>query len=78
MLRKGIKHGAHDLELFYGTPTPGNTKAEERFACNRFSVSRQLQYSRDESRLALDFCVFINGLPIATFELKNSITMATR
>src|SRR5438477_3953006 len=63
VLRHGIKHGAHHLDLFYGTPSPGNTKAEERFAQNRFSVTRQLRYSRDETQLALDLCLFINGLP---------------
>jgi type I restriction enzyme R subunit len=77
VLRKGIKHGPHHLDLFYGTPTPGNTKAEERYALNRFSVTRQLRYSRDETKLALDLALFINGLPVATFELKNSLTKQT-
>jgi type I restriction enzyme R subunit len=77
VLRHGIKHGPHHLDLFYGTPSPGNTKAEERFSQNRFSVTRQLRYSRDETQLALDLCLFINGLPIATFELKNSLTKQT-
>lgn len=77
VLRHGIKHGPHDLDLFYGTPSPGNTKAEERFSLNRFSVTRQLRYSRDETQLALDLCLFINGLPIATFELKNRLTKQT-
>ena len=39
------------LDLFYGTPSPGNTKAAERYAANRFSVTRQLRYSRDETQL---------------------------
>jgi type I restriction enzyme R subunit len=77
VLRKGLKHGPHHLDLFYGTATPGNTKAEERYAQNRFSVTRQLRYSRDETRLALDLALFINGLPIATFEVKNSLTKQT-
>jgi type I restriction enzyme R subunit len=54
VLRKGLKHGPHHVDLFYGTPTPGNTKAEERFRANRFSVTRQLRYSRDGTKLALD------------------------
>ncbi len=77
VLRGGIKHGKHHIDLFYGTPTPGNIKAEERYARNRFSVTRQLRYSRDETQLALDMCLFINGLPVATFELKNSLTKQT-
>ena len=77
MLRLGLKHGPHAIELFYGTPTPGNAKAEERYAANRFSVARQLRYSLDETMNALDLGLFINGLPIATFELKNSLTKQT-
>ncbi|KKG51875.1 type I restriction endonuclease subunit R [Methanosarcina mazei] len=77
VLRNGIKHGPHNIELFYGTPTPGNKKAEERYSLNRFSVTRQLRYSRDETKLALDLALLINGLPIATFELKNSLTKQT-
>ncbi|MGI8972272.1 MAG: type I restriction endonuclease subunit R [Dehalococcoidia bacterium] len=77
VLRHGVKHGAHDLALFYGTPTPGNARAEERYTLNRFSVTRQLRYSRDETALALDLALFINGLPVATFELKNSLTKQT-
>ena len=77
VLRHGIKHGPHHLDFFYGTPSPGNVKAAERFAANRFSITRQLRYSRDETQLALDLCLFINGLPIATFELKNSLTKQT-
>jgi type I restriction enzyme, R subunit len=77
VLRNGVKHGAHDVDLFYGTPSPGNAKAAERFALNRFSVTRQLRYSRDDTAHALDLVLFINGLPIATFELKNSLTKQT-
>jgi type I restriction enzyme, R subunit len=77
VLRNGIKHGPHNIELFYGSPSPDNAQAIERFARNRFSVTRQLRYSRDEAQLALDVALFINGLPIATFELKNSLTKQT-
>lgn len=77
VLRHGIKHGALSVDLFYGTPSPDNPKAGERFAKNRFSVTRQLRYSRNETRNALDLCLFINGLPVATFELKNSLTKQT-
>jgi len=30
--------------MFFGTPSPGNPKAVERFAANRFSITRQLRY----------------------------------
>jgi type I restriction enzyme, R subunit len=77
VLRHGIRHGPHSLDLFYGTPSPGNTKAAQRFATNRFGVTRQLRYSRDETQLALDLCLFVNGLPVATVELKNNLTKQT-
>ena len=77
VLRKGVKHGPNSINLFYGMPTPGNTKAEELFRANIFSVTRQLRYSNDETRLALDMVIFINGLPLATFELKNNLTKQT-
>jgi type I restriction enzyme R subunit len=77
VLRHGIKDGPHHADLFYGSPTRGNRRAEELFAENRFSVTRQLRYSRDETQLALDLALFTNGLPVATFELKNSLTKQT-
>ena len=77
VLRKGVDHGPLHFDLFYGTPSPGNAKAAALFAKNRFSVTRQLRYSPDETRRALDLCLFINGLPLATFELKNSLTKQT-
>jgi type I restriction enzyme, R subunit len=76
ILRNGLKHGPHDIVLFYPSPSPGNPKAAERFAQNRFSVTRQLRYSEVNSN-ALDLALFVNGLPIATFELKNSLTKQT-
>jgi len=77
VLRSGIKHGAYHLDLFYGTPSPGNPAAAEHYTLNRFSVTRQLRYSRDETQRSLDLGLFINGLPVATFELKNSLTKQT-
>lgn len=77
VLRHGVKHGPHHLDLFYGTPSPGNEEAKARFEQNRFTVTRQLRYSPDETRLALDVGLFINGLPVFTFELKNNLTKQT-
>ena len=74
VLRSGIHHNATELVLFYGTPTPGNELAQQRFAQNRFTVTRQLRYSRDETQRSLDIALFINGLPVITFELKNNLT----
>ena len=81
ILRTGVKHGPVTLELFYGTPSPGNALAQARFESNLFSVTRQLRYSvradGHPPQLALDLCLFINGLPVITFELKNRLTKQT-
>jgi type I restriction enzyme R subunit len=77
VLRKGVDHGPLHFDLFYGTPSSRNAKAVALYARNRFSVTRQLRYSQDETRRALDLCLFINGLPFSTFELKNSLTKQT-
>ena len=77
VLRNGLRHGQHHIDLFYGTPSPGNAAATERHRANRFTVTRQLRYSRDGSQRALDLALFVNGLPVATFELKNSLTKQT-
>ena len=77
VLRNGIKHGPHDLDLFYGTPSAQNETAQRRFRENQFSVTRQLRYSRDDTQRSLDIGLFINGLPVFTFELKNSLTKQT-
>ncbi|GLW60311.1 hypothetical protein Hthe01_06600 [Hydrogenophilus thermoluteolus] len=77
VLRGGIQHGAHRIELFYGTPSPGNEQARVLYEQNRFTVTRQLRYSRDETQRALDLVLFINGLPVLTFELKNRLTKQT-
>ena len=74
VLRNGIKVYPVDLIMFYLTPTENNIKAREMFEKNIFSVTRQLRYSQDAGKLALDLCVFINGLPVITFELKNQLT----
>lgn len=74
VLRNGIKVYPADLIMFYLTPNENNETAKSLYAQNIFSVTRQLRYSSDAGKLALDLCVFINGLPVITFELKNQLT----
>ena len=74
VLRNGISAYPASLIMFYLTPTQNNEKAKEMFGKNIFSVTRQLRYSVDAGKLALDMCIFINGLPVITFELKNRLT----
>ena len=74
VLRKGVSIYPASLVMFYMTPSEQNKKAAELFAQNIFSVTRQVAYSNDNTKLALDLCIFINGLPVITCELKNQLT----
>jgi len=77
LLRKEFRYKQVRFYLFYVLPSKGNETAEELWSKNIFSVTRQLQYSKENSKLAVDFALFLNGLPIITFELKNRLTKQT-
>jgi len=74
LLRKGMKYKHLSLDLFYVRPSEQNPDAAALYKKNIFSVTRQLQYSKFNPLLALDVCLFLNGLPIITMELKNQLT----
>lgn len=74
LLRKGLRYKHLKLDLFYVRPSAENPEAAALYDKNIFSVTRQLQYSKFNPRLALDVCIFLNGLPIITMELKNQLT----
>lgn len=74
VLRNGVKVYPADLIMFYLTPTENNEQVRIMYEKNIFSVTRQLRYSQDAGKLALDVCLFINGLPVITMELKNQLT----
>ena len=74
ILRQGIKTGETRLELYYQLPTSRlNRDTIQNYQKNIFSVTRQLKY-KENHNLALDLVIFINGLPVITFELKNQLT----
>lgn len=76
VLRKGIVDGFTDtkLKLFYDKPVSAyNASASALYQANIFSVVRQVYYST-KNKNSLDMVVFINGLPVITFELKNELT----
>lgn len=76
VLRKGIVDGFTntELQLFYDKPVSElNPNAQLLYQQNKFSVMRQVYFSPVNSK-SLDMMVFINGIPIASFELKNELT----
>ncbi len=74
IIRKGLKYKNYTLDFYMVQPSDGNVVAAKSYNKNIFSVTRQLRYSGDYGKLALDLCIFLNGLPIITMELKNQYT----
>ena len=75
LLRKGLEVDDAHFTLMYVLPLASSSAAvKANFDNNEFSVSRQIRYSLLNPREEIDMVVFVNGLPIATMELKNHWT----
>jgi type I restriction enzyme R subunit len=73
-----LRHGVVDLgvhiRLAFFKPAHGLTPLlGERYAANRLTVTRQLPFDVGSTK-TLDLCLFVNGIPVATAELKNETT----
>jgi type I restriction enzyme R subunit len=78
VLRHGIKDSGCSFHLAYFHPSSGlNPEVQRLFLANIFSVGRQLHYSTKHPDLSIDLGLFVNGIPIFTAELKNSLTGQT-
>ncbi len=74
VLRHGVEDLGVEIRLAYFRPASGlNPDLEARYAANRLTVIRQLHYAPEHAN-ALDLVLFVNGLPVATAELKNPLT----
>ncbi len=74
VLRKGVKDLGCDFKLTYFQPSSGmNPDHQKLYAQNRFSLIRQLHYSQRNEK-SIDMVLCLNGLPLVTMELKNSLT----
>ena len=74
VLRKGVKDRGCNFNLTYFRPSSGMNPDHQRlYALNRFTLIRQLKYSQRNEK-SLDMALFLNGLPLVTMELKNSLT----
>ena len=71
VLKKGLAIDDAHLTLLYRMPYNDlNPDVTKLFESNIFSIARQIYFS-DIDKKSVDMVLFINGLPIATFELKN-------
>lgn len=73
-LRHGFKCYGRTLHVAYFKAAHElNPELEARYAANRLGLTRQLHFS-PRSEKSLDVTLSLNGIPVATVELKNPLT----
>ena len=78
VLKKGLAVDDAHFDLLYRQPyNQLNPEVLARYEANVFSVTRQVHYSETDSLKSIDMVLFVNGLAIATIELKNPWTGQT-
>ncbi|HEX8349020.1 MAG TPA: type I restriction endonuclease, partial [Hymenobacter sp.] len=77
VLRNGFTDFGVKYQLAYFQPeTTLNPDTERLYGLNRLGITRQLYYSQ-QNKKSLDVVLSLNGLPLATLELKNHLTGQT-
>ena len=75
LLRKGLEVEDACFTMLYPQPLASSSqRIKDDFASNQFSITRQVRYNLDKPGEEIDMVVFINGIPVATIELKNQWT----
>lgn len=75
VLRHGITDSGVKLHIAYFRPASGlNPEALTLYGKNILTVIRQVHYSTKNPDLSLDMVLALNGIPVATAELKNKFT----
>ena len=78
MLRKGVDIDNIHVTMFYPKPSPADSQlSKEKYIQNQFSVTRQQTFSVSNPGLEIDMVLYVNGLPLFTFEFKNPWTLQT-
>lgn len=78
VLRKGVDIDNIHLSLFYPKPTAADSEAsKQKYEQNQFSVTRQQTFAIANPGLEIDMVLYVNGIPLFTFELKNPWTHQT-
>lgn len=77
VLRKGVKDRGVRIRLAYFKPSlVASDSALDDYRANRLTVVRELAYAAKQADRdkRLDLALFVNGIPVATAELKNPLT----
>ena len=78
VLRHPVELQAMKLSLFYPKPSAADSDlSKTKYAQNQFSITRQQTFSVANPGLEIDMVLYVNGLPLFTFELKNPWTHQT-
>ncbi|MEI2775084.1 MAG: type I restriction endonuclease [Tetrasphaera sp.] len=78
VLRSPVKDSGVSVRLCFFKPASGlNEEQTRRYAANRLCVVRQLHHSELNPADSLDMTLVVNGIPVATAELKNPLTHQT-
>ncbi len=76
VLRMGFKDTPASFAMMQKRPElAGNPTTQARYAANRVRVMRQVHYSTKTNN-SLDLVLFVNGIPVATAELKTDFTQS--
>jgi type I restriction enzyme, R subunit len=74
VIRHGVRDQNVEIRLSYRKPAFGVApELVAHYDANRLTVTRQLPFD-PESTKTVDLCLFLNGIPVATAELKNHLT----
>ncbi len=77
VLRHGFKSFGKLFHVAYFAPASGlNPDTKELYAANKLTITRQLKYSSKHNGI-IDVLLSLNGIPVATAELKNPMTGQT-
>ncbi|WP_101294157.1 type I restriction endonuclease subunit R [Halegenticoccus soli] len=75
LLRHGLRTTGTTIELAAFKPNTGlNPEVQKRYEANRLGVTRQFYYSTTDPKKSIDLALSVNGIPVATAELKNKFT----
>ncbi|WP_049917639.1 type I restriction endonuclease subunit R [Haloferax denitrificans] len=78
LLRHGLRTTGTTIKLAFFQPnTRKNPEVQKQYEANRLGVTRQLHYSPTDPTLSIDLVLSVNGIPVATAELKNPATGQT-
>lgn len=77
VLRHGFKCFGKLIRVAYFAPASGmNPDTQKLYEANNLTITRQLKYSNKHGN-SIDVTLALNGIPVATIELKNPMTGQT-